>query len=87
MAGRRQNVGPTDRIIRAFFIPFVAGAAVWLFYSLPREPTVLAGIGILGVLAFILGLSAVLGTCGIYSVLDVNTCKCEPEYGGGDRWG
>jgi len=87
VTGRTQNVGRRDRIARGLLTPVVIGAAVWLYYSVPTETATLAAIGVLALLAIVLGSGAITGTCGVYAALGVDTCSCEPEYAGGNRWG
>lgn len=87
MAGRDQNVGRRDRIVRAAATPVVVAIAAWLYTTGPREPFTLTAVGGLAVLAFVLGTGAVTGTCGVYAVLGIDTCRCESEYAGGNTWG
>ncbi|SDY02581.1 YgaP family membrane protein [Halobellus clavatus] len=87
MAGRKQNVGRRDRIVRAILTPIAVGLAVWLFYSLPQDPSTFAAIGVLAVLAFILGTGAITGTCGVYAAVGIDTCSCETDYANGNIWG
>jgi hypothetical protein len=87
MAGRKQNVGRRDRIARGVLAPIAAAVALWLYYSMPREPLTLAVTGGLAVLVLILGAGAVTGTCGVYAALGIDTCRCEDEYAGGGTWG
>jgi len=85
MSGRKLNVGRRDRIVRAVLTPIALVGAVWLY--VPSGSLGIAAIAGLVVLAFILGASAITGTCGIYSVLGIDTCGCEDEYAGGNTWG
>lgn len=87
MTGRKTNVGPRDRKARAILTPVTVVIALWVFYSLPREPFTLAVAGGLGVLAFILGTGAITGTCGVYAAFGIDTCSCEADYAGGNIWG
>jgi len=88
MAERKNNVGRTDRIIRALLTPIVFASAVWVYYSLPPEPLTWALIGLFGFLTLAFGVGAINGTCGLYAPFGINTCKdCEADYEGGDSWG
>lgn len=87
MSGRKMNVGRRDRIARAVLTPVALGVMVWLYVSVPRTPTTLAGIGVLGLVAMILGTGALTGTCGVYAALGIDTCSCEDGYAGGSVWG
>jgi uncharacterized membrane protein HdeD (DUF308 family) len=66
-----KNVGKTDRIVR-----LVLGIAVMAVgYIVLSEP-----ISYLAMLAgLILLVTGVLGTCGLYSVFGINTCKIETD--------
>jgi len=87
VTGRTQNVGRHDRIARGILTPVVLAVAVWLYYLAPGEPFALAIIGGLLVIALVLVSGAVTGTCGVYAALGFDTCSCEPEFAGGNRWG
>lgn len=87
MAGRKQNVGRRDRIVRAVLTPIALVGAVWLYLSMAGGLLTLAAVGGLLVVALILGGGAVTGTCGVYTALGIDTCRCEPKYAGGDTWG
>ncbi len=87
MSGRTQNVSRRDRGIRAILTPIAIVGVLWLYYSVPHDLPALVAMGGLGMLAFILGVSAITGTCGIYTTLGIDTCRCEDEYSGGNTWG
>lgn len=87
MTGRKPNVGRRDRIARGILTPVVFGVVGWLYLSVPHEPLALAAMGALLILALILISGAITGTCGVYALLGVDTCSCEPEYAGGNKWG
>ena len=87
MAGRKLNVGRRDRIARAILTPVVLVGVFWLYNSAHRDPLTLAGIGVLAMVALILGAGALTGTCGVYAALGIDTCHCEDEYSGGNTWG
>lgn len=88
MAGRTQNVGRRDRIVRTVLTPLALVAALWLYLSSPFGLLTIGFIGGLLVLAFILGGGALTGTCGVYAALGIDTCgSCEVEYTSGDLWG
>lgn len=58
----KQNVGKNDKIIRIIIgILFIVAAAIWTWWLL-----IPAAISIL---------TALTGTCGLYSLLGINTCK------------
>ncbi|MCS7296914.1 MAG: DUF2892 domain-containing protein [Bacteroidia bacterium] len=59
------NVGKTDKIIRSIIGGLLTGAGIYYSYW------VLVGIGVL------IALSAVIGRCGLYYLLGVNTCTLE----------
>ncbi|MEN2992907.1 MAG: DUF2892 domain-containing protein [Bacteroidia bacterium] len=58
-----QNVGPTDKLIRAVVGGLLVGAGIYF------SSWVLGGAGAL------LGLSALIGRCGLYYLLGLNTCS------------
>jgi len=87
MSGRKTNVGRGDRIVRALLTPVTLGAIVWLYTSVPQSLLTLAAMGALGFVALVLGSGALTGTCGVYAALGIDTCRCEPEYAGGNTWG
>jgi len=87
MSGRTQNVGRRDRIVRGILTPVVIGAAAWLYFMVPNEPLTLAITGVLALLGFIFGSSALTGSCGLYAALGIDTCNCAPEYAGRNNWG
>lgn len=87
MSGRKANVGRRDRIVRAVLTPVALGAIVWLYTSVPQSSLVLAAMGVLGFVTLVLGSGALTGTCGIYAVLGIDTCRCEADYAGGNTWG
>ena len=60
------NVGSFDRIVR-----FIIGAAALSFALIYRE----SPYSILGWLGLIPLVTAVIGTCPLYSLLGVNTCS------------
>jgi len=66
-----RNVGPTDRIIR-----FVVAAAA-LVVALVVGAGSVGGIVLLAVAA-IMGLTGAVGTCPLYRLVGVNTCKIRP---------
>jgi len=66
-----RNVGPTDRIIR-----FVVAAAA-LVVALVVGAGSVGGIVLLAVAA-IMGLTGAVGTCPLYRLVGVNTCKIGP---------
>lgn len=88
MGDRDRNVGRLDRILR---IPFGVASAVvasWVFIVHPFEPRVVAFVVLpVALLAAILLISAITGTCGIYSVFGINTCDEESctDYSN-ERW-
>jgi len=87
MSGRKPNVGRRDRIVRALLTPIVLGVAVWLYTSVPQSPLTLVAMGGLGLVAMVFGSGALTGTCGVYAVLGIDTCRCEGDYAGGNMWG
>lgn len=87
MAGRKQNVGRRDRIVRAILTPIILLSAFWLYNSVPHNPVIIAVVAGAVVFAFISGTGAITGTCGVYAALGIDTCRCEGEYAGGNTWG
>jgi len=87
MSGRKPNVGRRDRIVRALLTPIALGAIAWLYTSFPQSSLTLAAMGGLGLVAMILGVGALTGTCGVYAALGIDTCSCEADYAAGSVWG
>lgn len=65
----KKNVGSADKVIR-IIIAIVAAYFAW------RGGFEAAWIStVLWIVAVVMLLTALLGTCGIYSIFGVNTCK------------
>ena len=68
----KKNMGNTDRIIRII----IAAVIAYLYFS----GTV---TGTLGIVLLVVGavflLTSLVGVCGLYSVIGVNTCKVKPS--------
>ncbi|MBN1823186.1 MAG: DUF2892 domain-containing protein [Endomicrobiales bacterium] len=68
----KKNVGTADRVVRVVLALVIAALVFGKFVS-----GILALV--LGALALILVFTAVVGWCGIYSLLGVNTCPVKPS--------
>ncbi|MFP4479185.1 MAG: YgaP family membrane protein [bacterium] len=63
----KENVGKTDKIIRFIFaILFIVASILWTLWLL--------------IPAAILTATALMGTCGLYSLFGINTCKTCKDY-------
>ena len=68
----KKNMGNTDRAIRII----IAAVIAYLYFT--DKITGTLGIVLLVVAAVFL-LTSLVGTCGLYSRLGVNTCKVKPS--------
>jgi CBS-domain-containing membrane protein len=70
-----KNVGSTDRRLRTVFGAVFGIASIAILTGTLSLPTILAPA--LGVVAIVLLGTAATGTCGLYSVIGVDTCSME----------
>mgnify|MGYP006267644387 CR=1 FL=1 len=67
-----RNVGSVDRIIRLV----LAGVLGYLYFAGVVSGTLGIVLLVLGAIALITGL---VGTCGLYRLIGVSTCKMQPR--------
>ncbi len=67
-----QNVGTTDRLVRAVVGAGTGAASLAILSGIVAAPSTLSLV--LGVLALMMLGTAATSTCGLYSVLGVSTC-------------
>lgn len=72
-----QNVGSTDRQLRTAIGALFGIGSFAILAGVGSLPPLLSPV--LGVLALVLLGTAATGTCGLYSVLGVNTCTRQSE--------
>jgi hypothetical protein len=51
----------------------------WLYLTVPLDIGVIAALILLGGLEIICIVGALTGTCGVYAVFGIDTCKCESD--------
>ena len=73
----KHNMGKTDRIIRCTV------AAIFVYAIITKSVGGPIAV-VLGVLAVMLGATAVFGYCPPYSMLGISTCKCDEHGKKGD---
>ena len=68
----KKNMGNTDRIVRII----IAAVLGYLYFS----GTVAGTLGIvLLVVGIVFLLTSLVGVCGLYSIVGINTCKVKPS--------
>jgi hypothetical protein len=72
-----QNVGATDRQVRTVLGAVTGAASLAVLGNVVSLPSILSPV--LGVVALIMLGTAATGTCGLYSLLGVDTCSMKSE--------
>jgi hypothetical protein len=72
-----KNVGATDRQLRTGVGAIAGIVSLAILTGALSAPAVLSPV--LGVVALIMLVTAATGTCGLYSLLGVDTCSLESE--------
>jgi hypothetical protein len=72
-----RNVGATDRQLRTVFGALTGTASLVVLAGIVSAPAVLSLV--LGLVAVIMLGTAATGTCGVYSLIGVDTCSMESE--------
>jgi hypothetical protein len=72
-----KNVGATDRQLRTGVGAIAGIVSLAILAGALSAPAVLSPV--LGVVALIMLVTAATGTCGLYSLLGVDTCSLESE--------
>lgn len=71
------NVGATDRRLRTALGAVTGIASLAVLANVVSAPTVLSPV--LGVVAVVMLATAASGTCGVYSLVGVDTCSMDSE--------
>jgi hypothetical protein len=72
-----KNVGSTDRQLRTVLGALTGTASLAILTSAVSAPAVLSPV--LGLVALIMLGTAASGTCGLYSLIGVDTCSMDSE--------
>ncbi len=72
-----QNVGATDRQLRTALGALAGTGSLAILAEVVSLPEVLSPV--LGVVALVMLVTAATGSCGVYSLLGVDTCSMNSE--------
>lgn len=72
-----QNVGATDRQLRTALGALAGTGSLAILAKIVSLPEVLSPV--LGVVALVMLVTAATGSCGVYSLLGVDTCSMKSE--------
>lgn len=72
-----RNVGATDRQLRTVFGAVSGALSLAVLANMVSAPALLSPV--LGLVAVIMLGTAATGTCGVYSLIGVDTCSMESE--------
>ena len=70
-----QNVGATDRQLRTGLGALAGVASLGILVDAISVPAVLSPV--LGIVALVMLVTAATGTCGLYSLVGVDTCSLD----------
>ena len=77
---RDRNVGFFDRMVRSIVGVITLGLSGYLYINMPLNSELILLQIALFAISFVCVVSAVTGTCGIYTVLGIDTCSgCDDD--------